>query len=108
MYVSEMENSNNDLVQKLKDTESLRSDEASKRESMEKELAKLRSKYQAIFDDNEALKVEVQRGIEDIAKVLSEGYDRCLKRVSAAGFDVTGNSFDNYVKDYIASNPGGN
>lgn len=50
----------------------------------------------------------MQRGVGDIRKALNEGYDRCLKRVSAAGFDTTGHSFDDYVQDYVASNREGN
>lgn len=74
---------------------------------MEVELVELRSKYKAIFDENKELKVEVQKVVEDIAKALSEGHDRYLKRVSNAVFDVHGHTFDDYVWDYAASNPGG-
>lgn len=44
------------------------------------------------------------RSVKDIAKVLSEGYSRCLERVSVARFDISGHSFDDYVCDYAASN----
>lgn len=59
-------------------------------EVAEKELSELRLKYQMVIDENETLKVEVQKGVEDIAGALGEGYGRCLKRVSAAGFDIAG------------------
>lgn len=102
-----MESANTDLTRQLKELESSRSDEVNKRKSMEKELVELRSKYQPVVDENEALKIEVQGGVLDIEKVLGEGYDKFLKRVSGAGFDITGHSFDEYMHDYAALNPGG-
>lgn len=77
-----------------------------KREVVEKELGELQGKYEVIFNEREELKVEVQKGVEDIAKALGEGYGRCLERVTAAGFDTAGHTFDDYVRDYAASRPG--
>lgn len=87
--------------------ESSRDDEKAKREALELELSELRRKYDGVVMDNGNFKAEVQKGVEDIAKALGDGYGRCLARASAVGFDVNGHSFEDYIRDYAASNPGG-
>lgn len=61
-----MENATSELVQKLKTAEDSRDDEVKKREDVEKELDELRLRYQSVVDEKEILKIEVQKGIEDI------------------------------------------
>lgn len=85
-----------------------RDDELKKREALEAVVKGLQDKHKLALDENEALKVEVQKGVEDIAKALGEGYNRCLGRVATAGFAVEGHSFDDYIRDFAASNHGGN
>lgn len=99
-----MESTNDDLCQRMKEAESSWDDEKKEREALEAKLAQLRPKHKTVLNENEGLKVEVQKGVEDIAKDLNDGYDRCLKRVSSTGFDVRDHSFDDYVRDYAASN----
>lgn len=50
---------------------------------------------------------EVQKGVEDIAKSLKDGYDRCLGHLLTAGVDETNHSFDDYVRDYASTSPSG-
>lgn len=69
---------------------------------MEAELEKVRQANKVMIGEIENLKVELHKGIEDIAKALGTGYDRCFERVFAARFDVAGYSFDDYIQDYTA------
>lgn len=47
-------------------------------------------------------------GVEEIAKVLGDGYGHYLSRVSAVGFDVVGHFFNDYIRDYAFSSATGN
>lgn len=71
------------------------------------ELKDLQQSHTTALDEITQLKAEVQKGVEDIAKELKDGYDRCLWRLSNAGVDVATHSFDDYIRDYAAINPGG-
>lgn len=84
-----------------------RDDEKLRREGVETELKDLRQSHTAALNENKQLKEEVQKGVEDIAKTLKENYDRCLGRLSNAGVDVTNHSFEDYIREYAATNPGG-
>lgn len=45
----------------------------------------------------------MEKRVEDISNALGDGYAHCLERVFAAGFDPTGHSFTDYIRDYPAS-----
>lgn len=75
---------------------------------MDEELGKLRQAQKDALVDNESLKAEVQKGVEEIVSALGEGYPRCLDRVSKAGFSIEVHSFADYVRDYAASQRNGN
>lgn len=47
----------------------------------------------------------MEKGVENIFNALGDGYAHCLERVFAAGFDPTGHSFTDYIRDYAASHP---
>lgn len=42
------------------------------------ELKDLQQSHTTALDEITQLKAEVQKGVEDIAKELKDGYDRCL------------------------------
>lgn len=62
-------------------------------DAFEVELSNLRQKYKDVADENGSLKAEVQKGIEEIATAVGQGYSHCLDRVSKAGFSTEGYSF---------------
>lgn len=66
-------------------------------------MVALRQIYKDTFDENVALKAEVDKGVEDIAKAVGDGYGHCLARISSAAIDVSGHSFEDYIHDYAAS-----
>lgn len=43
--------------------------------------------------------------MEEIATVLSEGYTHCLERMSKDRFSTEGHSFEDFIRDYAASQP---
>lgn len=45
----------------------------------------------------------MQKGVEEVAGALGEGYGRCLERVTKAGFDPSGHAFEDYIHDYAAT-----
>lgn len=63
-------------------------------------MDELRPNKREVLDENDNLKGKVQKGIDDIAKALGDGYGRCLARLSAAGVDVSNQSFEDYIRDY--------
>lgn len=80
-----------------------RDNEKRAKEMKETELEDSRRAQKAVCDENESLKAEVQKGVEDIASALGDGYGRCLQQLSTAGIDVSGHAFSDYLKDYAAS-----
>lgn len=46
-----------------------------------------------------ALKAEVERGVEDVAEGLEEGYRQCFDRVVVAGINMSGHTFEAYCED---------
>lgn len=88
---------------KLSEIQTSRDDEKKRADALYEELGKLRQAQKDALVENEALKAEVQKGVEKIASALGEGYPCCLDRVSKAGFSIKGHSFSDYVRDYAAS-----
>ncbi|KAL8088738.1 hypothetical protein AgCh_038503 [Apium graveolens] len=75
-------------------------EEIKRREALEAEVAALREKNEALETDNLNLKLEVDKGVEEIAGALGDGYGRCVERMEAAGFDLSGHGFADYLRDY--------
>lgn len=69
---SDLKSQVEDLNQKLREMEVSRDDEKSKKEALEIDLVGLCKEQKEILDDNETLKAEVQKGVEDIAKALGD------------------------------------
>lgn len=112
--MSELEKTKEDLRNqissfegKLKEEQQSKDDERVRREGVETELKDLQQSHTTALDEINRLKDEVQKGVEDIVKALKDGYDMCLGRLSNVGVDVTTHSFDDYIRDYAAMNPGG-
>lgn len=108
--VSELESTNKRLgtrleeaQKRLSEMEKARDDALSERGKLEVDVKNLQRANGTLAKENEALKLEVQKNIEEIAKALGDGYDRCLKRVEAVGFDPSGHSFDEYIKYFSKS-----
>lgn len=91
-----------DLERKVKDVEGSKDDKKKKQETQEENMSELQKTRRLIVDENENLKSEFHKGVEDIARALGDGYGRCLGRISDAGFDVAGHSFKDYIRDYAA------
>lgn len=56
-----------------------------------------------LCNENEDLKLEVQKGVEDMTKALCDGYNRCLARMATFGMETSGHSFDDFIKDFAKS-----
>lgn len=97
-----MEKQVKDIKADLKVMESSCDEEKKGRETLETEVDELRRAKQEVVDENEALKGKVQKGIEDIAGALGDGYGRCLARLAADGVDVAGHSLEDYIRDYAS------
>lgn len=105
-----LEKANHDLGQQLKSANDQlekmkveKEDEKKHRDAVDKDLDEARKRLKSSLDENAALKAEVNKGVEDIAKALGDGYGRCLARISSTGFDVSGHSFEDYVRDFAAT-----
>lgn len=61
--------------------------------------------HKDVLAENGILKVEVQKGVEEVATAVSEGYSRCLERMSKVGFLTEGHSFEDLIRDYATSQP---
>ncbi|XP_074348556.1 uncharacterized protein LOC141687245 [Apium graveolens] len=94
-----------ELEQKLRDAEKERDSLRVKCEALERQVDGTNSLYKLIVDENTALKAEVEKGVEDIANALGDGYGHCVTRMQGAGFDVTGHTFEDYVHDLAALHP---
>lgn len=108
--VGELEKVNEALEAKFKGVESQVEELKAKKDSgkmklktMEEDLSALRQSQSKLEEENTGLQLEVQKGVEDVAKALGDGYGRCLGRVSSSGFDVTSHSFEDYIRDYAAT-----
>lgn len=107
MWISELESANKNLNtelaslrEKFKDLEKSRNEEKSRVDTLDIEIKNLRRSNEEVIADNEVLKAEVQKSVEEIAGALGDGYNRCLGRVSGVGFDATGHSFEDYIHDF--------
>lgn len=89
----------NELLKKMK---SEKEDDKKHRDSVERELAEVRGKLKIALDENVGVRAEIDKGVEDIAKALGDGYGRCLARVSTVGFDSAGHTFEDYIRDFAA------
>ncbi|XP_074366918.1 uncharacterized protein LOC141707587 [Apium graveolens] len=105
--ISELELANDNLKKesegggsRLKSVEVSLSQETKKREALEAEVTTLREKSETLETDNLNLKLEVEKGIKDIAGALDDGYGHCLTRMKKVGFDVNGHGFEDYLQDY--------
>lgn len=78
------------------------------RDECEKQMGDLKKVNGKSCSENEGLKVEFQRGIEDIAKALGDGYNHCLARMETAGVETTCHSFEQYIQDFSKSIATGN
>lgn len=110
MKVSELENANKNLSvelasmrEKLKEVERSRDGEKMCGDALNVEVENLHRANQEMVTENETLKAEVQKGVEEIAGALGDGYNRCLERVSGAGFDGACHHFEDYIHDFAAS-----
>ncbi|XP_074381610.1 uncharacterized protein LOC141723650 [Apium graveolens] len=88
------------LEKELREMTVSRNEEKGERETAEAELSRVLDSNKSLVEENDKLKVDVQKGVEDIAKVLGDGYGRCLIRLSKFGVDVTGYFFEEYVQDF--------
>ncbi|XP_074369437.1 uncharacterized protein LOC141710807 [Apium graveolens] len=109
--ISELEVANRNLEKgmeeigvKVKGLEKSLSDEQKGRRDLEAELSDFCEKYQALEKENTSLKLEMDKGVEDIAKALGDGYGRYYRRMQSAGLDVSEHCFENYLRDYAAAN----
>ncbi|XP_074374033.1 uncharacterized protein LOC141714411 [Apium graveolens] len=109
--ISELEVANRNLEKgmeeigvKVKGLEKSLSDEQKGRRDLEAELSDFCEKYQALEKENTSLKLEMDKGVEDIAKALRDGYGRYYRRMQSAGLDVSEHCFENYLQDYAAAN----
>lgn len=110
--MSEMERVNGNLKreakshsEKLKEVQTSRDEEKKLADALEIELQNLHQVHKDVLAENESLKAEVQKGVEEIVTALSEGYTHCLERMSKAGFSTEGHSFEDFIRDYAASQP---
>lgn len=110
MKVSDLEKANGGLNMqltslqgKISEIEKSRDEKKKRADALEEELGKLRQAQKDVVAENEALKAEVQKGVEKIASTLGDGYSRCLDRVSKVGLSTEGHSFADYIRDYAAS-----
>ncbi|XP_074364723.1 uncharacterized protein LOC141705736 [Apium graveolens] len=94
-----------ELERKLQEAETERDDLRSKCEGWERHIDGMNASYKLIVDENVVLKAEVQKGIEDIANALGDGYGHCVARMQGAGVDTTGHSFEDYIADLAALQP---
>lgn len=114
MKISEMEKENDDLkrqvrsyAEKLKDAQSSRDEEKKRADGLSSELENLQQVHNNVLTENVNLKAEVEKGVEEMATAVGQGYAHCLERVSKAGFPTEGNSFEDFIQDYAASRPAG-
>lgn len=99
-------NLNNELIllkEKVETLERSRNEEKARADALNTEVVDLRQVNGKMISENETLKVEIQKGVEEMAGALGDGYNRCLGRVSAAGFDATGHHFEDYIRDFAAN-----
>ncbi|XP_074366649.1 uncharacterized protein LOC141707407 [Apium graveolens] len=105
--ISELELTNDSLKKesegvgsRLVSAETSLGEEKKKREALEVEVVALHEKNEALETDNLNLKLEVEKGVEEIAGALGNGYGRCLNRMKMVGYDVEGHGFDDYIRDF--------
>ncbi|XP_074325800.1 uncharacterized protein LOC141663856 [Apium graveolens] len=92
-----------ELERRLSEVENERDDLKGKCEGLDRHVEGMNSSYRLIVKENSNLKAKVQKGIEDIANALGDGYGRCVARMQGAGYDTTGHSFEDYIADLVAS-----
>lgn len=98
-----MKNKVKSLEERVAELDTAKEGEGKRVKNLEVELANLRLLKEETNEENKGLKLKLQKSVEDVAKVLGDGYGRCLSHLSASGFDVSGHSFDEYIRDYAAS-----
>lgn len=85
------------LQEKVSQIEKSSDEEKKRADALEEELGKLRQAEKDAVAENEGLKAEVQKEVEEIVSALGDGYSRCLERVSKSGFSIEGHSFADYI-----------
>ncbi|KAL8135449.1 hypothetical protein AgCh_010190 [Apium graveolens] len=88
-----------ELEGRLLEVERELDEEKSKRQGLDRQVEGMDSSYKLIVKENEDLKKEVEKAVEDIADALGDGYGRCLQRMEEVGFAVEGQAFDDYLRD---------
>ncbi|XP_074382032.1 uncharacterized protein LOC141723959 [Apium graveolens] len=86
-----------ELETRLWEVEKERDEEKTKREGLDRQIDGMNGSYRLIVEENESLKLKVQKGVEDITEALSDGYDRCVRRMTEAGINVEGHTFEDYL-----------
>lgn len=112
--MSEMEKENDDLkrqvksyAKKLKDVQTLRDEEKHRVDNLSSEMKNLQQLHSEVLIENASLKPEVQKGVEEMATTVNQGYSHCLERMSKVGLPAEGHSFEDFIRDYAASRPAG-
>ncbi|KAL8110831.1 hypothetical protein AgCh_026537 [Apium graveolens] len=88
-----------ELEGRLLEVERELEEEKDKRQGLVRQVEGMDGSYKLIVKENEDLKTEVEKAIEDIAGALGDGYGRCLRQMEEAGFAVEGHAFDDYLRD---------
>lgn len=108
--VSELEAANGNLTgqvtelqRKMQEMQIARDEALRLRGESEKKVKAVEEVNRRLGSEVEGLKLEVQKGVEEIAKGLGEGYDRCLTRMASVGVDISGHSFVEYIKEFAKS-----
>ncbi|XP_074362211.1 uncharacterized protein LOC141702423 [Apium graveolens] len=94
-----------ELEGRLRDVESERDELKVKCEGLDRQVGGMDQSYKLIMEENATLKAEVEKAVEDIANALGDGYGRCVTRMKNAGFDTSGHSFEDYIRELAASRP---
>ncbi|XP_074381255.1 uncharacterized protein LOC141723370 [Apium graveolens] len=92
-----------ELETRLWEVEKERDEEKTKCEGLDRQIDGMNGSYRLIVEENESLKLKVQKGVKDITEALGDGYDRCVRRMTEAGINVEGHTFEDYLRDLVAS-----
>lgn len=81
--------------------------EAEKKKTVdsEKGIADDRAELAKLREENTALKVEVNKGVEDVVKALGVGYGYSYERLKVAGIELPGHAFEDYCVDLAKTLP---
>ncbi|XP_074369569.1 uncharacterized protein LOC141711005 [Apium graveolens] len=88
-----------ELEGRLLEVERELEEEKGKRQGLVRQVEGMDGSYKLIVKENEDLKKEVEKAVEDITGALGDGYGRCLRRMEEAGIAVEGHDFDDYLRD---------